>query len=287
MNNMDVLTAIGNIDDDLIHAAGKKRQEVTAPEYVSPAAGKQERNVRWEAAGTEEKPAEKKKKRAWLPAVIGLAAAIAVIAVVVKLVPRLGSPSAEAPQEGEAAGEYEVEAYLLGGTGLLDLKEVEWSETMYGEDKETVFQKYQLTSDDHVGAAEEQTYFALSKMRTIGGLSFLYRLAFNLPSEYTGQDLVYIGETGSIEDEEVMAAIKSIYAEALEKYGEPDNDPDVVMTRLADWIKNDRGRVYSTYDVWHLTEKTTLTIKVETLWGTDSRAVISVIYRENTKIESE
>ena len=114
----------------------------------------------------------------------------------------------------------------------------------------------------------------------------MYRLAFNEPECYTGQDLEYIGEPGSTEDEEIVKSLKSIYQEMQKKYGEPENEDSVVIRKhLSDWADEDPGRItYSTYDIWHPGKDTTLAVSVGTL---EDRVIISLKYRQNGSIQQE
>ena len=141
----------------------------------------------------------------------------------------------------------------LGTSGIPDLGEVKRSESLYGQNKEAVLAEYELSTDDIVGDVNTW-YFGLNNTRSIGGLSFLYRLAFNERENYIGQDLEYIGDPGSTADEETVKAVKTIYQEAVKKYGEPENDDSVVVRKhLSDRNKEDQEKItYSTYDIWHL-----------------------------------
>ena len=163
------------------------------------------------------------------------------------------------------------------GSGILTLEEVKKSESLYGQDKESVFQEYQLTDED-IGAKDGlDVYYSLKETREVGGLPFLYGLAFNLPSEYCGADLRFLGEFGDTDDGEILKALQTIYDDMIKVYGQPDNDPDVGRTHLADWIDKDPKEVSQSYDTWLLGEKTLLTLSIDHI---EDREIITFSYRQ-------
>lgn len=89
-----------------------------------------------------------------------------------------------------------------------------------------------------------------------------------------------VGEPESTNDKEILKAIKLFYEDMLKKYGQPDNDLDVIRPHLADWIENNPGKISSSNDTWQLTEKTVLTLSVGVL-GDRVRIIFS--YRQNEK----
>ena len=165
-------------------------------------------------------------------------------------------------------------------SGVLTTKETAQLENLYGQDRDAVFRELGIKEQDVETALNENTYLSLAKTRTIGNLRYQRRLAFNLPSAFAGEDLVYVGEPGSASDPEVLKGLKALYDGAVKQYGEPDNDPDVVRTHLSELLEEQPQKIRQSYDSWNLSDKTVLTLSVMEV---EDRALIEVQYRQAVK----
>lgn len=174
--------------------------------------------------------------------------------------------------------------------GILTREEIRKSEVLYGKNKGTVFREFGYTDQDIEAGTDQDFYLGMSKTRIISGLTFQYRLAFNKTEKdlvYVGEDLAFVAETEKVSDEEFHKALESIYKEVIIQYGEPDNDPDVGITHLADLIHNPaqyNDDNYTVVDNWVLSEKSDFTINVKVMSGWKT---VTLSYRQKRSLQLE
>ena len=101
MSDMDLLTAIGDLNDDMIYAAVNKQHEVHSTENSGSLADGQYKDIQWEETEQSDQSIGGKRKRALILGALALAAIAVIVAVMIKLIPSPGNPVANEPERNE------------------------------------------------------------------------------------------------------------------------------------------------------------------------------------------